>query len=273
MYRALTSEGELDSLIASSYSSYIPASAFEHESGQITQISLTTSNKTVGAEQGNTATITFTPDTSLPAQEGAVEITTPYISKFYDDSDYPTSASNFACSSSQFASTSQTVADGLLLISYLGYLGEEGDEVSITCDNWQNPNAPEAQYGYGLRTLSRTGAQVDHAEDFMIDASEYESVELETAGVTVELSVPFANEASSYTVSFESPVDLKDDQSCYVRYQFPEEIDVSNLDIGSIQGRGMFTGSTDDEALTVTDSDLVGEPKYVVLEGCNFESS
>jgi hypothetical protein len=55
-----------ETLLTYTLTSVISASHFQHESGQLELASITTSNATIGAEEGNIATITFTVGTDLP---------------------------------------------------------------------------------------------------------------------------------------------------------------------------------------------------------------
>jgi hypothetical protein len=52
--------------------------------------------------------------------------------------------------------------------------------------------------------------------------------------------VPYSAEESEYTVSFTSPIPINTNSACFVKYTFPSEIDVSNLDLDNIETSGYF---------------------------------
>jgi hypothetical protein len=45
---------------------------------------------------------------------------------------------------------------------------------------------------------------------------------------------------SSYKLTFETSNPVEPSANCYVKYTFPDEIDVSEMDLTDIQGSGML---------------------------------
>lgn len=57
---------------------FIPLAAYNLSGSTITDFSITTSSDTLGAIEGNIATIVFTPATTIPILEGRIELFVPH---------------------------------------------------------------------------------------------------------------------------------------------------------------------------------------------------
>lgn len=116
------------------------------------------------------------------------------------------------------------------------------------------------QHGYSLRTLTQAGTQIDHSEDFVLDGSTLAPALLEVSLISADIEVPFAGEATDYTITFTTSLNVGPSSGCYVRYTFPENVDASGLDLTNIEGKGLFLGSRGAESTEVIDHDLLNEP-------------
>ena len=58
--------------------------------------------------------------------------------------------------------------------------------------------------------------------------------------IEAKVSNQIRAEYSEYDIKFESDRSLKSGDGCYVKYVFPDEIDISGVDLSDIKGKGMF---------------------------------
>jgi hypothetical protein len=132
--------------------------SFLIEGGEIDDATITTSAEELGIADGNVATITFTPKTTLDADSGAIKITVPEWGMIYDDelamskTIYPIGDSDFSCSSDAFTSIDISESENeKLYIKYTESLTSDV-KVTITCTNWRNPTLPEVISGFSILT-------------------------------------------------------------------------------------------------------------------------
>jgi hypothetical protein len=87
------------------------------------------------------------------------------------------------------------------------------------------------------------------------------------------LGKPILGEISSYSISFTTdfPIDTK--SGCLVRYEFPIEIDATDLNLDTIQATGLFASSMDETVLIDQSSirhnlDSGETPQWIIVPGC-----
>lgn len=73
-------------MLAESTTFFVPLKAFEIEGGIIEDPLIVTSSEYLGDIEGNIATITFTPATTLAESKGVIEIEIPEWATLYDSS-------------------------------------------------------------------------------------------------------------------------------------------------------------------------------------------
>jgi hypothetical protein len=87
--------------------------------------------------------------------------------------------------------------------------------------------------------------------------------------LTYQVTNPYRGDLSNYTIMFESGIPINLTSKCFVKYTFPDQIDISNLDLTDIEANGMFF----DKSKLVFKHNLnsTGQSKkYIVLQGCGF---
>ena len=108
--------------------------------------------------------------------------------------------------------------------------------------------------------MTQAGTQIDHSEDFALDGSAFVPAPLEVSRISADIEVPFAGEATDYTITFTTSLNVGPSSGCFVRYTFPEDVDASGLDLANIEGKGLFLGSRGGASAEVIDHDLLNEP-------------
>jgi hypothetical protein len=82
---------------------------------------------------------------------------------------------------------------------------------------------------------------------------------------------------SDYTIKFDSNIDVSSKDGCYVKYTFPEEMNLSKIQLAKIQGTGMLVGQDGEKAYyeaidsNINLSEDDGLAKWLVIEGCVFD--
>jgi len=81
---------------------------------------------------------------------------------------------------------------------------------------------------------------IDFTADFSLDATSKTAAQISDDTFSYSLGVAFPTELTDYTLSFETQSMIESDQGCYVKITFPDEIDISSVDLTNIQGTGML---------------------------------
>ena len=81
---------------------------------------------------------------------------------------------------------------------------------------------------------------LDLSNKFALDASNLVHSPIDDATFSYEVHEPFLERLSTYTLTFETVNHIDSDRVCYVKYTFPSELDISELDYSSIEGQGML---------------------------------
>lgn len=145
----------------------------------LTSVAFTTSKKVVGAKDSNNiATFKFTPKTSLSTIAGQIQIYTP---KWFDSTSrakYPFEEKGFECSCTRFGKiTNQMRVTELSTkswrITYNTLIGPVNAEITILCKYWRNPIVPKTDTGYRLVTKDSAGITIDVSVPFEIDTNAY----------------------------------------------------------------------------------------------------
>jgi len=85
---------------------------------------------------------------------------------------------------------------------------------------------------------------LDKSIELQIDATNLLPSIISDSDLTIEMSIPALNQVTSYTLKFELPVPIDSTGKCFVKYTFPDELDISGLDLDTIQGKGLFVDRT-----------------------------
>lgn len=111
-----------------------------------------------------------------------------------------------------------------------------------------------------------------------MDATGYEAIPMEASSMSYSISEPTALEGvfSDYTISFTSPIPIDSTAGCFVKFVFPPELDISNLNLQIIEGSGLFIDS--DGSISKTNSATTAnlyfdDPQTLILSGCTFDPS
>jgi hypothetical protein len=113
-------------------------------------------------------------------------------------------------------------------------VGAGTDPIEIVCSYWTNPITPSVVSGFTIRTYDSDGNIYDKSGSFDLDATSLESATITDEDISIALSVPATDQISSYTISFTVDTPIETTGECFVKFTFPEEIDVSGLDLENI---------------------------------------
>lgn len=229
---------------------------FKIQGSEILDASITTSDQSIGAEEGNVAEISFSPPSGLDESSGFIKLTCPQwaIDYEYDIEmkhiEYPHMAkppNTLDCTSDAFESLEIEEfedSESVLLLKYTSCnagMCDPDTKVKISCTNWRNPNLAIITPGYSLITFNSDGENPqDYSSQFTFDGSNLQPEQIEDSSFEVELTDFFPNEVTDYKITFETPNHIDSDAGCFVKYTFPEEIDISQVDLKNIRGSDML---------------------------------
>lgn len=100
---------------------------------------------------------------------------------------------------------------------------------------------------------------------------------LDESLITYDLDVVYPGEYATYTISFKSEIPMDITGSCYVKYTFPSELDVTMMDLTSISGTGLLLDSDGLSTASILKKSMLEntnhENNFIVLKGCQFDPS
>jgi hypothetical protein len=241
---------------------------------------------TVGhASDGNMASISFTPASPLPSP-GRIELTTPTWTYNFDIglgefvTEYSMGDPNFSCESPSLTGLDTSgSSEGTLSLAYESFTGSASDPVLIECNYWRNPIVPGEYAGFYIRTFATydTHEEIrDKSDEITLDATNLLPDSIDDAMISYSLDRPIPGETSAYAIEFESDILIESIGYCHVKYTFPKELDVSELDLAGIKGSDMLvdeTGSIRMFDLSVVKNNFdneTEEEKWIALPGCEF---
>jgi hypothetical protein len=185
---------------------------------------------------------------------GKIEFTTPSWTYNYDVglekfvTEYFIGDPNFLCESSAFTGLdSSESSEGTLVLAYESLTGSPTDQVLIECNYWRNPIVNDMYPGFYIRTYSIDEIHeeiVDKSEEIVLDATHLSPDVILDSMISYSLDRPIPGETSAYAIAFESDTLIESIGYCHVKYTFPKELDVTNLDLSKIKGTDMFVDET-----------------------------
>lgn len=92
-----------------------------------------------------------------------------------------------------------------------------------------------------VKTLTNTDVDIDSSESFSQDASAYDPYPINDTNIAYTLStgIPAAF-PSTYTLTFQLQNDIESPGGCWVKFTFPPEVDISQVDLTSVKGSGLL---------------------------------
>jgi hypothetical protein len=72
-------------------------------------------------------------------------------------------------------------------------------------------------------------------------------IEVDDSTFVFDVSSFFQGDESDKIISFELSNPLENNDGCYVKITFPDEIDISNVDLTDIQGSGLLADADGNE--------------------------
>lgn len=191
---------------------------------------------------------------------------------------YQRGAPGFSCTSPQFESlTVSESPDNTLSLLYTNMLVDmttSPSRVVITCSGWRNPLVPTLTPGYYVRTFSSSHSLIDQTEQFSVDATGLLAPVFGQSNFEYALTSDFLDKPSNYTLTFTTDLDVTSGDGCFVKYTFPQEVDLSGLH-PEFAGAGMLVAADGDVGAFVAKGDnlRVTEElvKWIAIEGCQFD--
>jgi hypothetical protein len=141
----------------------------------------------------------------------------------------------------------QIIEGGVITLSYTDLLNEQTDAVVISCTNWRNPLTPEIIEGFAIRTYMVNGNPIDFVESFDYDGTSLTKIEVDDSTFVFDVSSFFPGDESDKVMSFALISPLETNFGCYVKITFPDEIDISNVNLTDIQGSGLLADAEGNE--------------------------
>jgi hypothetical protein len=151
-----------------------------------------------------------------------------------------------------------------------------GTTIRFSCFGIRNPISTAIKTGFTITTLSVDGGNVDSATSTYQVSSAASIV----SGTVASLTTRIVQELTVIRLIFPSPVPL--DQGCIILIQFPSSLQISQTDLISIRGVGLFgtsriltnTITTANNTVTITDGCLTYiEPDFdAILEFTSIEN-
>jgi hypothetical protein len=141
----------------------------------------------------------------------------------------------------------QIIEGGVITLSYTDLLNEQTDAVVISCTNWRNPLIAEIVEGFAIRTYDVNGNPIDFVESFDYDGTSLTLIEVDDSTFLYDISSNFPRDESDKIISFELSNSLETNDGCYVKITFPDEIDISNVNLTDIQGSGLLADADGNE--------------------------
>ena len=104
-------------------------------------------------------------------------------------------------------------------------------KVVISCTNWRNPNRAVMVPGFSILTFDKHGDHpLDFSTTFALDGTGLQFAQIEDSSLIVDIVESFPNELTQYKITFETPNHIDSDAGCFVKYTFPPELDISQVD-------------------------------------------
>jgi hypothetical protein len=88
--------------------------------------------------------------------------------------------------------------------------------------------------GILIKTFDSHGDLIDRSEVLEIDATYLQSAQIEDSDIRYSLSVPAASQVSDYIFKIKINTPIQVIGVCYVKFTFPQEIDISGIDLDQI---------------------------------------
>ena len=106
---------------------------------------------------------------------------------------------------------------------------------------------------------------------FAYDGNELQDKFIDEASFVYQISSSFPSDRVESVFSFEisNPIDLND--GCIIKFNFPEEMDISNIDLTDIQGSGLLASEDGSTQIFTSDKIMSGD-QWIALRGCDYES-
>lgn len=191
-------------------------------------------------------TITFTPTSEL-SEQGVIVFESPiWTENIYlegtgqhiDIHHFEIDPEKMICSSESVSLTSENIVEYILTLTYDGILDESLEQVVITCSNFKNPILPLSSHEFEIYTYDTDMTRaIDYSDNVLkLDASLFTPYPISVDSFSYMLSHHHSAELSSYLISFETEIPIDNQQGCFVKYTFPEELDVSQVILDNVHG-------------------------------------
>ena len=94
--------------------------------------------------------------------------------------------------------------------------------------------------GFTILTLDQHGDHpVDYSSEFSLDGTGLTYSAIDAATFAYDIDIVFPSELSTYKLTFDTE-QIDSNGGCYVKYTFPAEIDISEVEVNSITGTGLL---------------------------------
>lgn len=91
---------------------------------------------------------------------------------------------------------------------------------------------------------SEPSQKITHSDGYFIQAEKFMLTVDPLQMLSYSLSNPVIGEETNLTISFEPLFPIPSDHICYVKYIFPNEVNLTNVDLTAIEATGMMVDAT-----------------------------
>lgn len=145
------------------------------------------------------------------------------------------------------------------------------DPVLVSCQYWSNPLSPMKESGYNLVTLDQNDFaidQTDSANPLALDATAYKPFPIKDSSIVYTTGTKEVQASTYYTITIASEVKFEI-TGCYVKYNFPRELQVREADLTTFTAAALLVGSDGATNVSPVAKDLTTPGKqWVLFKGC-----
>lgn len=84
----------------------------------------------------------------------------------------------------------------------------------------------------------------------------YSSIERQPFIIELQISSKYLTDRADYSLTFRTPSLIESGNKCFVKFSFPQEFDISSVDLSNITGQGMLA-DIDGEEKTFSEDEII----------------
>lgn len=113
--------------------------------------------------------------------------------------------------------------------------------------------------GFKISTFDISSSQIDESLDFSFDGTTLIPAQISPDSFSYETTSQYFADKSDWQISFTISHLLEPLEPCFVKLTFPDDIDISQIDLDNIEGSNMLGDETGNKQILSTDKILVDD--------------